>query len=143
LAQADDFPRGKVLDIQESAQGRNQPVAAVAMLVAVKPPLPDRLADEFQVAKAVTAVVEPIERPSGSMPGAAMAAHSERSYPIIDGWAEWFFRERSKLPDRGPNRARFATELGLLMGSRMRQGGAVSPQELVSIWCATASLFNR
>ena len=61
-AQADDLRRRQVLDIQESAQGRNQPVAAVAVLVAVKPPLTNRLADEFQGAAAVLSLPKPIER---------------------------------------------------------------------------------
>jgi len=72
-AQADDFRRRQVLDIQESAQGRNQPVAAVAVLVAVKPPLTNRLADEFQGAAAVLSLPKPIERLSRPV----MATHAD------------------------------------------------------------------
>ena len=71
-AQADDFRRRQVLDVQESSQGRNQPVAAVAVLVAVKPPLTNRLKDEFQGAAAVLSLPKPIERLSRPV----MATHA-------------------------------------------------------------------
>ena|SRR5271157_1434872 len=68
-AQSNDFRLRQMLDIQESAQGRNQPVAAVAVLIAVKPSLTNRLGDKFQGAAAMPTLVEPIERLSRSMPG--------------------------------------------------------------------------
>jgi len=72
LAQAHEFCRWQGIDIQESGQGRNQPVATVAVLVAVKPPLTNRLADEFQGAAAVLSLPKPIERLSRPV----MATHA-------------------------------------------------------------------
>ena len=94
-AQAHDFRRGQVLDVQESAQGRDQPVAAVALLVAVKPTLSNRLADQIQGAAAVLSLPKPIERLSRPV----MATHAGSR-----GLGGGLFANALWLPDRSPNR---------------------------------------
>ena len=85
-----------MLDVQKSAQGRNQPVASVALLVAVKPPLTNRLADEFQGAAAVLSLPKPIERLSRPV----MATHTG----VPRGLGGGLFAS-DLVPDRSPNRA--------------------------------------
>ena len=107
-AKAHDFRRGQVVDVQESAQGHNQPGAAVAMLGGIELSLSNGLVDQLQGTKAVLSLPKPIERLPRSMP---MAAHASIPRGLGGGWVARALRSYTA---RHP--ARFLTRF-------TRQGG--------------------
>ena len=121
-AQAHEFRHGHRLDVQESAQGRNQPVASVALLGGIKPTLSNRLADQIQRTTAMLSLPKPIERLPGSMRMATMAAHSKRpSRSLPGGWGVVFPRTRIASRPQPTPRA-FLDRIGDSYGSGRVEG---------------------